>query len=156
MTDKMKQKQSEDIEKRLPEYSRDAMANLTDEDLKTLLRHVTREVALRAAAKMKDEPNRVAVMVHGPNLRDQSKGQFHVHTIECKDNAKEIRNNGSEYPMKIEVESRLDVVEDVYHDQLNEQPDDDNGPNREATKRSWLDGEFHFAPCCKSLPTEVK
>ena len=32
--------------------------------------------------------------IHGPNLIDQSKGDFHVHAAGCRDNHREVRMKG--------------------------------------------------------------
>jgi DNA polymerase IIIc chi subunit len=89
------------------------------------------------------------VTIHGPNLNDQSKGTFHVHTAACRDNRKEVVYNGSELPWTIEAASVIEVVEAVYADQMAEhQPGE-----------KWADPEnyvsdFHFAPCTAALPHE--
>jgi hypothetical protein len=99
--------------------------------------------------------------IHGPNLYDQSKGSFHVHTAECRDNAREVRRNGSEHPWTIEAASVADAVLAVYSDHLGEAERETewhraNGqPDYPAP--SWRDyaDDLHFAPCIKGLPEEV-
>jgi hypothetical protein len=81
------------------------------------------------------------VSVCGPNLRDQSKGEFHVHAEDCADLAKygPGKPNGGEEPWALDVSDRLGIVGEVY----------DWIPAEEAS--AYL-GEFHFAPCCSDLP----
>jgi hypothetical protein len=85
------------------------------------------------------------VTIHGPNLADQSKGQFHVHAAECSDNARVGYLFGGD-PMAegwtIDAASIREIVEAVYADQIAESEDD--------WQAYWDD--FHFAPCAK-LPT---
>ena len=85
------------------------------------------------------------VTIHGPNLNDQSKGTFHVHTAECRDNSWEVRSNGSDHPSTIDAETVLDVVEFIYCDSIAEHPP--------STVEDYV-GDFHFAPCLKDLPYE--
>jgi hypothetical protein len=89
------------------------------------------------------------VTIHGPNLNDQSKGQFHVHTASCRDNRKEVVRNGSEYPITIDVDSVQDVVECMYSDIIAEHvADGDNGIY--CNWETYIP-EFHFAPCTNDL-----
>jgi len=90
------------------------------------------------------------VTIHGPNLHDQSKGDFRVHTADCRDNKWERRVNGSYDPLTIDATSRLDVAEFMYSDHMAEHTDDSPW----AKPESYLP-EFHFAPCCDDLPTAV-
>lgn len=82
--------------------------------------------------------------IHGPNLNDQSKGTFHVHTADCRDNDREVKNNGSVDPWTIDADSIDDVVDHVYSDQFAEQPD-----RREPDSYEHYVADFHFAPCVK-------
>lgn len=88
--------------------------------------------------------NKTVVLVFGPNLRDQSKGSFHVHAADCKDCGKYGPGKpfGGETDGPIEVKSIKEVVENVYSDQINE---------GEAPYNTWKGyvGDFHFAPCLK-------
>lgn len=83
------------------------------------------------------------VTIHGPNLRDQSKGAFHIHAADCADNVKEETRNGSEYPWTVEAETRRQVVEEVYGDQMSE------GASYESCR-----GDLWFAPCLDPLQEE--
>lgn len=87
------------------------------------------------------------VEIIGPNLpgKAQEKGQFHVHAHGCRD-ATRLRRQVGEPSMVIEAECCLDVEAFVY----------DFAPTESEgyTLGDWL-GEFHFAPCCSSLPTRA-
>lgn len=81
------------------------------------------------------------VTVIGPNLRDQSKGTFHVHAAGCADIARNIRTE----PMYAEghtadYASLAEACDDVYPP---EQFDCESG--------EYVD-EFHVFPCAASLP----
>lgn len=74
------------------------------------------------------------VTIIGPNLRDQSLGQFHVHAEGCRDIARQF---GYVHPAEmwtIAVDSKVEVAANVY--------DFEDDP-------ASLLGEFHFAPCVK-------
>jgi acyl-CoA-binding protein len=73
------------------------------------------------------------VTVIGPNLRDQSKGDFHVHRAGCADIARRYKG---ENQSDLDVASRDAVVADWFDflDDPNEARD-----------------EFHFAPCLDDL-----
>jgi len=83
-----------------------------------------------------------SVTIIGPNLRDQSKGQFHVHAAGCGDIRKQA-NRDPEFRngWTIEATSLVEICDDVY-------PPDDF----ECESGQFI-GEFHFAPCVK-LPKE--
>jgi hypothetical protein len=85
------------------------------------------------------------VIVVGPNLNDQSKGQFHVHLSGCHDLVKNARRE-PEYKngWEIDVHSVRDVVEAVYSDFI-----------FHNDKEPWTEfvSEIHFAPCV-TLPME--
>jgi hypothetical protein len=81
--------------------------------------------------------------IHGPNLNDQTKGTFHVHTARCRDNKWEVTANGSEYPSTIDADTVEDVVEYIYSDHIAE-----GSMKLDASAIA----DFHFAPCVKNLP----
>ena len=81
--------------------------------------------------------------IHGPNLNDQTKGTFHVHTAGCRDNKWEVTANGSEHPMAIDADTIEDVVEYIYSDHIAE-----GSMKLDASAIA----DFHFAPCVKDLP----
>lgn len=73
--------------------------------------------------------------IFGPNLRDQSKGQFVVHAKGCADCGK-LKN---ENHMPLLASSFEEVAKELYGDMINE------GSCDVATAM----GEVHFAPCVK-------
>jgi hypothetical protein len=84
------------------------------------------------------------VTVCGPNLRDQSKGTFHVHAAGCADLARGAKRE-PEYAngWTIEVASAVEVCDEVYP------PEDfecESGDNL---------AEFHFFPCVSALTTSA-
>lgn len=81
--------------------------------------------------------------IHGPNLNDQTKGTFHVHTAGCRDNKWEVTANGSDHPMAIDADTIEDVVEYIYSDHIAE-----GSMKLDASAIA----DFHFAPCVKDLP----
>lgn len=86
------------------------------------------------------------VKIQGPNLRDQSKGQFHVHTANCGDNRHygyRGRFGGEEPAWAIEVAAKEDCESFIYDFAPVETPGYELG--------DYL-GEFWFAPCVKNLP----
>jgi len=87
----------------------------------------------------------VKLIIHGPNLNDQTKGEFHVHASPCRDNTREVRENGSVNPMVVDANSVEDVVTAIYADHMAEHPEADDPYG------SWqaYEHDFHFAPCVK-------
>jgi len=91
----------------------------------------------------------VYVFIQGPNLRDQRKGQFHVHTVDCGDNkhyGPDTRFGGERDGMPVKVDTYEDVCEFIYEDMIAEHPDEP----REDLIKAWL-SDFWFAPCIKEL-----
>jgi hypothetical protein len=84
--------------------------------------------------------------IHGPNLTDQSKGTFHVHTSRCRDNKVEVAKNGSVDPITVEIKSLMELVELHYADQMREA----DLPQYQSAD-AYVD-DFHIAPCVKGLP----
>jgi hypothetical protein len=83
------------------------------------------------------------VVICGPNLFDQSKGQFHVHKKGCADLRKrEYRAVAPHMPA--EVKTKLDVATFVYEDIMRE------NEGVLATPEPYV-SEFHFAPCVRGL-----
>lgn len=88
------------------------------------------------------------VRVCGPNLRDQSKGTFHVHRHDCAD--LKHYGPGGKYggdmdgmnEMLIVDATTMSVVREVYADQIAENPD------AEAEMDMYVN-DFWFAPCCR-------
>lgn len=83
------------------------------------------------------------VTVCGPNLRDQSKGTFHVHAAGCADLKRGARKDiAYRDGWTIDAETRVDVAEDVY----------DNGIMQEDETGADYLFDFYFFPCCAALP----
>lgn len=84
------------------------------------------------------------VIVHGPNLRDESEGTYRVHAETSKDNAREVKMNGSLHPTDpIEVQSRVELLDHVY-------PADEY--DREPGQEKQYLAEIHFGDSCADLP----
>lgn len=84
------------------------------------------------------------INILGPNLRDQSRGQFVVHAAGCRDIAKvKDLDGGPAEGWEIDVRDRRDAVEAVYADHMEESPD--------VPFTSYA-ADFHFAPCVNLLP----
>ena len=93
------------------------------------------------------------VTIHGPNLNDQSKGQFHVHTPDCGDNRNygpRGRFGGEDNGWTIEVESARDVSAAIYADHLSDYGLDTDDPEGQQMLDEWL-ADFWFAPCVPPL-----
>lgn len=87
---------------------------------------------------------RVAVI--GPNLRDQSRGQLHVHNEFCNHHL-QMALTEPEYanPQIFEADTRQEVVEEIYPpDQFEYDPADNDD------YEAYLN-EFYFFPCVKDL-----
>lgn len=98
------------------------------------------DAALSAAPTGTENPMRVTIC--GPNLNDQSKGQFHIHAADCADLKKhaqrepEYRNGWT-----IEASSRDEVGDSIYEDHIEEGSMDPG----EGTS------DCHFFPCTAGL-----
>lgn len=101
------------------------------------------------------------VRVVGPNLHDQSKGQFHVHKDGCADLLKYgpgRRFGGDsrgEAEMLVTDATQYKVVMSVYDNGILDEAvaDDEDGQSKaELAMSSLFLGDFWFAPCCKDLP----
>ena len=82
--------------------------------------------------------------IFGANLRDQSKGQFVVHSADCADCAKleKIREHCS-----VETHSsKQSVASAIYSDMISE--------GSMTDIEALNGGEIHFAPCDDSFPTQ--
>ena len=92
------------------------------------------------------------VRVCGPNLRDQSKGSFHVHVHDCGDlkhygpGGKYGGDRDGMNEMLVKNATVLKVVYETYPDQIAEA--------KEANDFSESDyvQDFWFAPCCETIP----
>lgn len=81
------------------------------------------------------------ITVIGPNLRDQSKGSFHVHAADCSDIKRRYGYVEDHEMHTDEYTSVEQIVTDVYIDIMNE--------NDESWEAYAFD--FHFCPCCSEL-----
>lgn len=84
------------------------------------------------------------VTVCGPNLRDQSKGTFHVHHETCGDLRSRLRQE-PEYGngWTIDVDTREEIVRAIYSDHMAE---------AEQPAR-WQDyDDLYIFPCCLHNP----
>jgi hypothetical protein len=95
------------------------------------------------------------VRVCGPNLRDQSRGAFHVHEASCRDlrlYGSGKRNGGDRedtLEMLVEEATVSKIVYATYADQIAERINDEQQSEEEAVDD--LAGNFYFAPCCAEL-----
>lgn len=93
----------------------------------------------------KEQTMRVHVL--GPNLRDQSKGSFHVHAEGCADVKRSREYKGRDFDhdrrTTYEVSSLVDVAAEIYQDMI----DEDNPAENYVS-------EFYVFPCASDLPDE--
>ena len=94
-------------------------------------------------------PVATSVAIIGPNLYDQSKGQFHVHSETCRDGL-----NPRKYPLAYrwveqQVSSVWDVLVLVYGDIACDSTEPDS-PEWEAYIEQTR-SEFHFHGCVSDL-----
>lgn len=89
------------------------------------------------------------VKIAGPNLRDQSKGQFHVHASGCGDLVRGCRSE-PEYTRadELDIVAWQAVVGFIYGDIVDEHVAE--GEDQEQVLSDLL-GDIHFFPCCKEL-----
>lgn len=85
------------------------------------------------------------VVIVGPNLRDQSRGDFHVHAEGCADLRRDRNVRYEDQSWVVEAEGSRDelmefVAEDIYCDIMAENGDEDASGYVEL---------IHFAPCVK-------
>lgn len=88
------------------------------------------------------------VIVIGPNLPDQSKGQFHVHAADCADlrNTRKYRPADVQQGWTLEAATQFDVAADIYCDIAHDN-EGEEGWSFEAEIRRCMP-EIHFLPCC--------
>jgi hypothetical protein len=90
------------------------------------------------------------VVICGPNLTNQTKGQFHVHTADCADLDKMKRREPAYRPenrMAIEADSRQEIVEWLYDDHMTEEE------RERGTTPDWREyDDIYLFPCLKALP----
>ena len=83
--------------------------------------------------------NSTSVVIVGPNLQDQSKGSFHVHSEGCRDLHKAVYRF-EEIDWVTDVSSVQEIVETIYGSIIEENPD-----------TTWEDyaSDIHILPCVK-------
>lgn len=88
------------------------------------------------------------VSIIGPNLRDQSQGEFHVHAAGCRDIAR-MAHRDPEFlnPWTIDADSTDDVVLALYGPDAGDFDLDPDDPDDIAAYAA----SFHFAPCTRGL-----
>jgi hypothetical protein len=92
----------------------------------------------------------------GPNLPDQRKGTFHVHTADCADLKRGQYRMVSRYEkMTEEHNSQRSVVESIYGPAGGSFYEEQWGDDIPADAWTHYEGEFWFAPCTKELPAEI-
>lgn len=81
------------------------------------------------------------VTICGPNLRDQSRGDMHVHAADCADLVRGAARE-PEYlnGWTTDAASRVEVCDDIYP------PEDFDCESGEYLS------SLHFFPCCADLP----
>lgn len=89
----------------------------------------------------RNEGKTYKLFIAGPNLRDQTKGTFHVHAAYCADIRRQLRSE-PEYAngWTVEVKTQTEVCDDIY-------PPDDF----ECESGQYL-YDIHFFPCCETIP----
>lgn len=90
------------------------------------------------------------VVICGPNLNNQAKGQFHVHTADCADLDKMKRREPAYRPenrMALVADSRQEIVEWLYDDHMNEEA------RERGSEPDWREyDDIYLFPCLKDLP----
>lgn len=89
------------------------------------------------------------LFIAGPNLRNQSKGQLHVHSADCR-RIEFLSHFEPEYANAIveEHEDLLSLTLSTYPpDQFEWNPDS-------LEERDMYFSEFYLFPCCKDLPLD--
>ena len=93
------------------------------------------------------------VKLFGPNLRDQRKGQFHVHTADCGDckyYGPGTKHGGDDNGWKLDVNSRFEVSAELNVDILSDYGLTEEDAEGKELLNSWL-SDIWFAPCIKEL-----
>jgi hypothetical protein len=88
----------------------------------------------------------VKVTICGPNLPGDASGTFHVHKAGCADLTRSRMYRRIDPPWSMDATSERDVVEAVYSDIIDENPD-----------YGWdsYHQDFKFFPCVEGLPLET-
>lgn len=81
------------------------------------------------------------VTICGPNLRDQSKGEMHVHAAGCADLVRgAAREPEYRSGWTMEAATQLEISHEIY-------PPEDFDLDPEL-----VEGSIYFFPCCATLP----
>lgn len=88
------------------------------------------------------QPQQHAIVICGPNLRDQSRGSFHVHAAGCAD-LKRSKEPAYRDGWEITVASRIEASDEVYP------PEEFGGESGDNLH------DLHFFPCCDHVPTSA-
>ena len=88
------------------------------------------------------------VLIVGPNLTDQSQGDFHVHEASCKDLHRGQMKDHAPMGWKTTASSKSAIITEIYSDIIAE--NEGNAPYD-----SWQGyvSDVHFAPCV-TLPED--
>lgn len=84
------------------------------------------------------------VTICGPNLRDQSKGQLHVHAAGCGD-LQAAREPEYRHGWTIDADSEKEVVINCY-------PPEDFDYDENSSDYHAYREDIYFFPCCDGLP----
>lgn len=93
------------------------------------------------------------VVILGPNLRDQSRGDFHVHASGCSHLRRPEYRGISAYP--ITIQERVDVAEFIYDDHLGDHGIQEGTPEAKAFYEESL-GDLYFLACAEALFCRVE
>lgn len=77
------------------------------------------------------------VTIVGPNLRDQSRGEFHVHATGCADLKRDPNLRREDQSWTVDAASKLGVVDAIFEDIIDE---------NKGHASDYL-SQVHFAPC---------
>lgn len=83
------------------------------------------------------------VTIYGPNLRDQRRGDFHVHVQGCA-HSKQYTHLGPDNTLDLDVDNRWDVIQVIYADFVPEEV-------RSVSGKTDIASNVYFAPCCRHL-----
>lgn len=85
------------------------------------------------------------VKICGPNLNDQSKGDFHVHAADCADLVRHARREPEyQYGWESEANTQVEVAEEIFSDIMAEN-------EGEWAKPEAYFSSIYFFPCCNEL-----
>lgn len=88
------------------------------------------------------------VVILGPNLRDQSNGDFHVHASGCSHLRRPEYRGINAYP--VTIQERVGVAEFIYDDHLGDNGIQEGTPEAKAFYEESLGG-FCFLGCAEAM-----